>query len=97
MLHLLLVLLFRYIWDFKKMRIFKNKITFFGIFSEACAAWGNEWVTQMTQMTQIFPSSYPQMRPIRSDSHRVSRLHSSLLVQRFFLPLRLSCKESSTS
>ena len=40
MLHLLLVLLFLYIWDKKKMRIFKNKITFFVFFSEACAAWG---------------------------------------------------------
>lgn len=36
------------------------------IFSEACAGWGNEWGTQISQMTQIV-STYPQMRPIRSD------------------------------
>ena len=53
MLHLLLDLLFRYIWDLKKMRIFKNEITFWyfvlnGIqmgysrptdFFETCSVW----------------------------------------------------------
>ena len=36
--------------------------------------------------TQIFSStiSYPQMRPIRSDLHRFSRLHYSPLRKRFF-------------
>ena len=45
------------------------------IFSETYAGWGNEWVTQMTQMTQIFSSiiPYPQMRPIRSDDAEFPR------------------------
>ena len=35
-------------------------------FFATCAA-EDKRCTQMTQMTQISPSSYPQMRPIRSD------------------------------
>ena len=51
------------IWLSLRPPIFNSRI--YTDFFAACAA-EDKRVTQMTQMTQIF-STYPQMRPIRSD------------------------------
>ena len=83
---------------FKKMRIFKNWIIFFGIFSEACAA-EDKRVTQISQMTQIFSSiiPYPQMRPIRSDNADFPESTIHLLERDFFESLRLPLAKGSST
>ena len=79
-------MMFRYIWDFKKMRIFKNKINFLYFFLRPERPRGYSIVPQISQIYTdfFFYYSYPQMRPIRSDLHRFSRLHYSPLGKRFF-------------
>ena len=79
-------MMFRYIWDFKKMRIFKNKIIFLYFFWGLCGLGVSSKSHRFHGFTQIFSStiSYPQMRPIRSNLHRFSRLHWSPFGKRFF-------------
>ena len=68
------------------MRIFKNKINFLYFFLRPVRPRGYSIVPQISQIYTdfFFYYFYPQMRPIRSDLHRFSRLHCSPLRKRFF-------------
>jgi len=82
------------IWLSLRPPIFNSRI--YTDFFAACAA-EDKRGTQMTQMTQIFPSSYPQMRPIRSDDTDFPDSTVHLLEKVFSTPLSPSAKRGSLS
>ena len=79
------------IWLSLRPPIFNSRI--YTNFFAACAAEDKRG----TQMTQIFPSSYPQMRPIRSDYADFPDSTAHLLERVFSTPLSPSAKRGSLS